>query len=269
MGIYADLHCHTNASDGVMRLDEVPKAARQASVNVVAVTDHDRIHPGLGDVMQEVNGVTLIRSVELKVESEELGGRVDLLGYGARRRGGLERELDRVQQGRIERGEKIISKVEDHLDIEMDFDVTTKTARPHIARAIANHPETGHGYQSAFDSLIGNGCPCFVPRYVTDFETGSKLLKESCGLVALAHPYRYPNTKKALELTESLGAVEYHYAYGHQTNDELVENAIEKYDLIPTGGTDAHGKSLGRAGLSEEEYEVFLEAADLKRLAHR
>jgi len=45
--IVADLHAHTTVSDGVMSLAEVPATARDAGLDWVAVTDHDRIHPDL------------------------------------------------------------------------------------------------------------------------------------------------------------------------------------------------------------------------------
>jgi predicted metal-dependent phosphoesterase TrpH len=43
--VYADLHVHTDRSDGSMAPEEVPAAARAAGVSVVALTDHDLLPP--------------------------------------------------------------------------------------------------------------------------------------------------------------------------------------------------------------------------------
>ena len=43
----ADLHAHTTNSDGEMTLSAVSNAAREAGVDAVAITDHDRLHPDL------------------------------------------------------------------------------------------------------------------------------------------------------------------------------------------------------------------------------
>ncbi|OYR81429.1 histidinol-phosphatase, partial [Halorubrum distributum] len=59
--IVADLHAHTTVSDGTLTLSEVPAAAREAGVDWVAVTDHDRIHPGLDAPVVERDGVRVVR----------------------------------------------------------------------------------------------------------------------------------------------------------------------------------------------------------------
>ena len=39
--IYADLHSHTNHSDGLLEIDELLKLAQEAKIEVLAITDHD------------------------------------------------------------------------------------------------------------------------------------------------------------------------------------------------------------------------------------
>ena len=78
--VYADLHVHTDNSDGTLALAEVPAAAHDAGVEVVAITDHDRLHPDLDAPVTERDGVELVNGIELRVEAGDQ--RLDLLGYG-------------------------------------------------------------------------------------------------------------------------------------------------------------------------------------------
>jgi predicted metal-dependent phosphoesterase TrpH len=249
--VVADLHVHTTASDGSLTVDALPAAAREAGLEAVAVTDHDRFHPELDAPVVDVEGVTVVHGVELRVGSR--AGRVDLLGYGVRRTDPLAAELDRLQADRIERGRAIVACVEDRLGVDLDVDFEQGVGRPHIARAIADSP-ADCDYRGAFEGLIGDACPCYVSRAVPDFERGRALLAEACGLVALAHPLRYDDPEATLALTDRLDGVERFYPYERAVDTAAVDRAIERYDLVPTGGSDAHDDRLGRAGLDRAAF---------------
>ena len=96
-----------------------------------------------------------------------------------------------------------------------------------------------------------------------DFEAGRKLLADAAALVGLAHPLRYDDPAAALELCSDLDAVEQFYPYGRSVDSALVERAVDRYDLVSTGGSDAHDHTLGRAGLDADAYAQFCEAVEL------
>ncbi|GAA0664525.1 PHP domain-containing protein [Natronoarchaeum mannanilyticum] len=258
---YADLHVHTTASDGELTPERLPEAARDAGVEVVAVTDHDRLHPDLDRPVTTRDSVTVIRGIELRVEAAG-GQRVDLLGYGARATAGLDAEIERLQRDRVERARAIVESVEDRTGVDLDVEIHEGVGRPHIARAIAAESDLPHNYQDAFDELIGNDCPCYVARSIPSFERGRRLLDDACGLVGLAHPLRYGDPAAALELTSELDAVERYYPYGRSVDRAPVERAIREHDLLATGGSDAHDEQLGLAGLSASEYRPIAEAVE-------
>jgi hypothetical protein len=251
-GVIADLHVHTTASDGRLTVPEIPARARAAGVEVVAVTDHDRVHPALDAPVETRDGVTVVRGLELRVDTGER--RLDLLGYGVDPTRALTAELDRVQRDRVQRARRMVDLIEAETDVTLDLSVEPGIGRPHVARAVAESPAP-YDYAGAFEHLIGGGGPCYVSRDVTDAETGIALLRESCGLVALAHPFRYPDPEAALRVCADLDAVERHYAYGRAVDPAPVERAIERYDLLPTGGSDAHDRTLGVAGLDRADWE--------------
>jgi len=241
----ADLHVHTTASDGTLPIEEVPAAADAANIDLVAVTDHDRIHPELDAPITDHNGVTVIRGIELRVDTGRQ--RLDLLGYAVESTDELTAELDRLQQNRIERAQRIIDCVEDHVGVTLNLDVQPGIGRPHIARAIADS-DADYDFQGAFDGLIGNGCPCYVPREITPVDRGIDLLTEACPVVSLAHPLRYDDPSAALDHAAKLDAVERYYPYDHAVDTDLVDAAIDRHSLLAIGGSDAHGTTLGQAG---------------------
>ena len=254
---YADLHVHTTRSDGSLDLESIPDAAREGGVEVVAVTDHDRLQPFDAPVIER-DGVTLVNGIELRVETPH-GERVDLLGYGVESTPELEGTVERIQRNRIERGRAIVDCVETRLGVDLGVTVDEGFGRPHVARAIEAHPDVEYDYQDAFDELIGYGDPCYVARDVPSFERGLAALSGASRLVSLAHPLRYRDPEAALGLTAEadLEAVELNYPYGRDDVDvAVVERAIERNDLLVTGGSDAHETELGVEGLSRREYEA-------------
>lgn len=254
-GVDADLHVHTTASDGTLTLDEVPEAARRAGVDTVAITDHDRVHPGLDAPVTVVEGVRLVRGVELRVDAGDI--RVDLLGYSVRDDSALGEELDRLQRDRIERARAIVDCVEDEIGVVLDIDPKAGVGRPHIARAV-ERSDAPYGYQEAFDHLIGSDCRCYRPRELPTFERGSELLLDACAVVSLAHPFRYRDLDRALGLACDLGAIERYYAYGRPVDTARLERVAREADLLRTGGSDAHDRTLGRAGLAGAEADSFV-----------
>ncbi len=254
--IVADLHTHTTVSDGTMTAAEVPSTAREAGLDWVAITDHDRIHPELDAPVVERDGVRIVRGIELRVDAGF--ERLDLLGYGVEHTSALDEEIDRLQADRRQRGAAILDAVEDRLDVDLDVEPRPGLGRPHIARAIEASPAP-YGYTEAFDELIGNDGPCYVARDVTGLERGVDLLRDACALVGLAHPFRYDDVDAALDVARELDAVERFYPYGRAVDDERVERVATEADLLLTGGTDAHERTLAEAGLTAEAFEPVRE----------
>lgn len=250
----ADLHVHTTNSDGTLTLQTLLEAARAAGLRAVAVTDHDRPHPGLDGPVTSRGGLTVIHGIELRVELES-GHRIDLLGYALAPTTDLTALVERLQRERIERGAAIINRVESRLDVDLGFDAREGIGRPHIARAIAEHPDAAYDYQGAFDHLIGDGRPCYVPRWVPTFERGREVLADACTLAGLAHPMRYEDPPAALEHARRLDAVERWYPYQGTVDLAPVERTIAAHDLLPIGGSDAHDDSVGTTGLPRAAYD--------------
>lgn len=260
--VVADLHVHTTVSDGQLDLESVPAAAQRADLEAVAITDHDRVNPGFDRPIEERGGITVIRGIELKVELES-GDRIDLLGYGIGDDEALLDLTERIQTERIERGAAIIDRVESHLGVSLDLSPHEGIGRPHIARAIVSHPAVSYDKSGVFAELIGDGCPCFVERWVPSLAEGRECLEGAGALVAVAHPLRYDDPGRAIEVAMDLGAVEWWYPYGSDVDRSELAAAIERHDLIPTGGSDAHDDRLGTTGPDRSAYDRFARACGM------
>jgi predicted metal-dependent phosphoesterase TrpH len=252
--VVADLHVHTTNSDGALTLETLPAAADRAGVEVVAVTDHDRLHPDIEGAVVEVGGVTVVHGIELRVDAGDQ--RLDLLGYGLERTDDLTALTERLQTNRIERARRIVDAVESETGAELSVAFEPGVGRPHIARAI-EESDAPYDYRGAFAALIGDDGPCFVPRDIPDFEAGRAVLAEACAVVGLAHPFRYSDPAAALDRAAVLDAVEIPYPYEHEVDREPARRVAEEHDLLVTGGSDAHDEELGLAGLSREAYRRF------------
>ena len=254
--VVADLHVHTTNSDGTLTLEGLPAAAREVGLEAVAVTDHDRISPDLDEPVSTLDGVTVIHGIELRVRAGEL--RVDLLGYGVRPTDELTALLASLQQNRVERAREMVASVEDRLGVSLDVTFEPGVGRPHVARAVAESDHE-YGYDAAFSHLIGDGGPCYVARDIPRFEEGRRVLARACGVVGLAHPFRYPDPEAALGLLAHLDAVELYYPYGRPVDTRPAERAVAEYELLVTGGSDAHGETLGTEGLDREAFRAVRE----------
>ncbi|RLM56865.1 PHP domain-containing protein [Halobellus sp. Atlit-31R] len=256
----ADLHVHTTASDGTLTVPELPAAARDGDVDVVAVTDHDRIHPDLDAPVTERDGLTIVRGIELRVDAGDQ--RLDLLGYGVTATPSILSVTERIQENRKQRGAEIVARAEERLDVDLDVELREGLGRPTIARAI-EASDAPYDYDAAFEHLIGNDGPCYVERYVPSFSAGVEALRDACAVVGLAHPFRYPDPESALARARELDAVERYYAYSGvsaaREDRSLVDRVAREADLLRLGGSDAHDRTLGVTGPPSAAFEPLSE----------
>lgn len=268
--IVADLHTHTTLSDGKTEPDEVTEIAKENNLDAIALTDHDRVHTDFSRPLEVRDGIDVINSVELRVELEDVGERIDVLGYGVMPTDRLESVLESLRENRIVRAEKIIDLIEDETGVRIEVDIDDSVGRPDIATAIDNNPNLDYSYEEAFDTLIHEDGPCYVSRDIPKFEYGVELLKQSSSLVSLAHPYRYENAEEVLKRTQQLDGVECFYPYdvGNRSGS-LDETAANWFDLTMTGGSDAHHpKDTAKSGLDRQHYLQFLSDSNLEFYSH-
>ena len=243
-----DLHVHSAASDGRYTPAEIVHMAVTAGMKVIALTDHDTIDgivPAI-EAAREFPTLTLIPGVELSTDTT--GGEVHVLGYfidytNQEFKAGLER----MRNSRAIRTEKMVAKLKElGCDVELarvrEIAGSGSLGRAHVAQALLEKGYTG-SFKEAFTKYIGRDCPAYVAREKLTPDEAVQLIVKVHGLPVLAHPFTTVNPETIVrELKKSgLAGMEVYYA-GYlpaETNNLL--NLAQKYDLIPTGGTDYHG----------------------------
>ena len=115
--------------------------------------------------------------------------------------------------------------------------------RPHLAQALF---EAGHvpTYDSAFDTLISKESPAYVSRVgLTPLEAVS-LARKHGGVPSLAHPGTVVDLERLLPQLVASGLVGMECYYGSHTAafTAMCLRLCGRYGLVPTGGSDFHGR---------------------------
>jgi predicted metal-dependent phosphoesterase TrpH len=247
-----DLHTHSRASDGTDTPAELVRAAVDAGLDVVALTDHDTAE-GLAEASAAAVelGIELVPGMEISTRHRGRG--VHLLAYLADPTyPPLAHELELVLAGREARVPATLSRLHG-LGIEIaDDDVrraahgAAATGRPHIADALVALGVVADRTE-AFNRYLGAGKPAYVDRYAVPLEDAIRLVDEAGGLSVIAHPWGRgglgrPDQAMLAELQViGLAGIEVdHQDHSPAARQEL--RAIARsLDLVVTGSSDYHG----------------------------
>jgi len=267
--VYADLHTHTTCSDGRRTPDELVQQAGERGLQVLSVTDHDTVE-GLPPAQQKAEslGMFLLPGIELSVTLD--GDELHLLAYGITPdHVGLEKHLQRMQEARRDRAWEMVRRLRKRgLEIEDDrlrdeIASTHAVGRPHVAEALvrAGHVKT---VREAFERYLGEEKPGYVAKPAFAAGQALDLVHDAGGIGVLAHPGHWTSSTQIRRLVDAgLDGLE----TVHPSHDASLRGYYERlargYDLIPTGGSDYHGRTeaeeeaFGTMGMTREEWERF------------
>lgn len=251
--IRPDLHLHTTASDGLQSPADAVRAAADAGMTVIAVTDHDAVG-GVREAQAagKEAGLTVVRGIEL---SSGQGEEVHLLGYGLDPEGpALTAFLAAQNESRGERLAAMLAKLR-----ALGMDVTAADAYNHDGTFSGRMPLADalvrKGYvrtaREAFDRFLNPGRPAYVARRRVGVAEGIRALASFGAVPVLAHPGRLqmPDGQLQAVLPEWMEAGLAGLEAYHTSHDAA---ACAHYDrmarangLLVTGGSDCHGRREG------------------------
>ncbi len=254
----ADLHVHSNLSDGVHSPSELLALASNLNIGALALTDHDTID-GLVEFMNaEVHGCP-IRIPGVEISTEFKGVEAHLLGYFIPTQAPkLVKRLKTLEESRRKRFPKMRSRLESEGirlsddDIDQMLQGVKAPGRPHMAKLLIQR-----GYvkdiEEAFHKYLGKGKPGYVKKEHADIGEAISLLRSEGAVPVLAHPLtmRLPDLRSTLIKLRELGllGVEIEYDYQHlhiNVKPGEVRAIAEGLGLIETGGSDYHGDGAHR-----------------------
>ncbi|HEX9495683.1 MAG TPA: PHP domain-containing protein [Candidatus Limnocylindria bacterium] len=247
-GYPIDLHTHSLRSDGAYEPADLIARAAARGVTIQALADHDTL-AGAGEAIAagERLGVRIIPSTELNTESE--WGDVHILGYFLEPSDiALEERLRWLRENRGRRIEVMVEKLNalgHPVSLERVLEIAKggSLGRPHLAQALF---EAGHvpTYDSAFDTLIAKDAPAYVERIGLTPLEAVRLVVEHGGVPSLAHPFTVVGLDELMPLLAAAGlaGIETYYGSHPPAMTARCLAIARRYGLVPTGGSDFHGR---------------------------
>ena len=247
----ADLHLHSNHSDGTESPAEVVAQAHAYGIRTLALTDHDRSTgwEEAGDAAV-ARGMTFIPGMELSAKHEWRS--VHVLGYlFDPENAALRAETDRIRGDRIGRAERIVRNIGRDYDLQWDDVVAQTTAdatvgRPHIADALIARGIV-RDRTEAFDGILHPREGYYEPHYAPDPLTAVRLITDAGGVAVIAHPVTagrdrmmpVPFIERLIDA--GLGGLEIDHRENTEAGKRMLREIAAKHDLIVTGSSDYHG----------------------------
>lgn len=247
----ADLHIHSNLSDGTNTPVEIVGLASAAGLITISLTDHDNVD-GIEEAMEEGQRtkVEVIPGIEFTCEIPK--AEIHILGYFIDYKDKQFLEiLQKIQHGRVDRIYKITEKL-DKLGVKIDpkdiFSISAKKVpgRPHVARAMVKKGIVG-SVKEAFDRYLDFRSPAYVSHYKLFPDEAVKLIVRSSGLAVFAHP-AISNCDEIIPdlIASGLAGIEVYYPGYKEDRIQHYKTLAKKYGLLMTGGSDFHGEGSGR-----------------------
>ncbi len=273
-----DLHTHSTASDGTYTPAELVRAAKEAGLSAVALTDHDTF-AGLPEAREEARrqGIELVPGCELSLDFSGLPTHMLAL-FIDERPGALLSALDRVRNARRMRNELMLeklAKVGVHLAREqVEAHAHGTVGRPHMAQAMLQAGVV-RSIEEAFDRFLGRHGLAYVPKEKLGPEEAIRAVHEDGGLAILAHPYLLTQQISRLEPMvaelkgRGLDGIEVYYTEHNDRFTSQLEALAGRLGLLMSGGSDFHGAVKPDVRLGRGRGGLFVPGALLDRMKER
>lgn len=251
MSLRYDLHSHSLASDGTLSPAALVTAAHAASVDVLALTDHDTTAGiAAAAACTQPLGMQLVPGVEISVSWNSQT--VHVLGLGIDPGcHTLEAGLARLRAFRDWRAEEIGRRLA-RAGIGGCYEGARKLAKGTIVSRthFAHHlVATGHAgsVREVFKRFLINNKPGHVAGQWADLETAMSWIATAGGLAVIAHPARYQLTASKLRRLigefRECGGIGLEVVSGSHTRDNILAMAAlsRSEGMLASCGSDYHG----------------------------
>ena len=247
----ADLHCHSNVSDGTLTPEEVAERAHRNGVELWSLTDHDEIggQERARDAAHRL-GMSYLSGSEISVTFAGRTVHIVGLGFDANDTD-LAHGLAATRGGREQRARNMAADLE-RVGVYGAFEGALKyvgnpdlISRTHFARYMV---EIGvcKELSDVFKRYLTEGKPGYVEHRWAKLSDAVRWITEAGGVAVIAHPGRYdltPNEEFALfDEFKALGGLGVEVVTGSHTVPEYQKYAdlACELDLLASRGSDFH-----------------------------
>jgi hypothetical protein len=251
----ADLHSHSNVSDGTTTPADVITRATAAGLDVIALTDHDTVGGHAEAAAALPAGLTLLPGMELSCRLQ--GHSVHVLSYlFDPAYPELAAETAKIRDARLTRAREMVRRLAAQgipVTWEQVEDIAAGgvVGRPHIARALAAVGAVAAPADAFSPEWIGPGGPAYVSRYALDPVRAVTLVRAAGGVTVLAHARGYgrgwqiPDDVIAELAAAGLTGLEINHPQHDEAAREQLRALAASLGLVPSGGSDDHGELTG------------------------
>jgi len=251
-----DLHVHSYMSDGTCSPKEIIELACEKNVKAIALTDHDNID-GINEAEREASkhDVYFLKGIEIS-SLDENGRLMHILGLGIDTKNKeFLKVYTKMKKAREESVERIL-KILDAKGIHIDINVLKMNC-------LSKYLDRFDVHKYLLQSGISNNIQYIWDKYLDPIayesdellkvEDAIEIIRKSGGLSFLAHYNKRIGLMglNKIEMEEyikhlvslGLNGIERYYPTYSKEDNEYLDYLINKYNLIPSGGTDFHGKN--------------------------
>jgi predicted metal-dependent phosphoesterase TrpH len=273
-----DLHTHSSVSDGTDSVPELLASARDAGLDVVALTDHDTTGGWPAVEAARPAGLTVVPGMEMSCRwfpGDQPPISVHLLAYlFDPLHPAFAAERARLRDERLERGERIVAALSADgypvrwADIVEHSDGGV-VGRPHIARALVAGGVVD-SVDHAFATLLHHRSPYYAAKADTDVREGIALVRAAGGVPVFAHGLATKRGRVvgdvAIAAMAEAGLLGLEVDHPDHSADERahLRGLAADLSLITTGSSDYHGTNkttpIGACTTEPEQYEAMLAA---------
>ncbi|MHB2029075.1 MAG: PHP domain-containing protein [Acidimicrobiales bacterium] len=303
-----DLHTHSTFSDGSDTPNELAQRASERGLSAIALTDHDTTasYETMKSSCDQL-GLELVAGVEVSLrdndfptqrDGQRMARNVHVLAYFLPLNADhpLQQELASLRHDRDVRNRELVTTLQERGFERVTLEYLTamtgnveSIGRPHFAQAMIDlHPEiVGESSDvtrnQIFVNWLGNTGRAYIPKTSMPIERFVDSAKGSSTVFSIAHPlvnYVDEPTLHAIESTmprvmaslreRGFRGIEAYYGGTNAATRALMVKLTRDAGMIPTGGSDYHGRykadvalGVGRSGdlLVPDEILAELKAA--------
>jgi predicted metal-dependent phosphoesterase TrpH len=245
----ADLHIHSDWSDGSLSVRQIVKTAGALGLAAISITDHDTL-AGWEEAEAEgkKQGLEIFPGIEVSAFDPDTGRKVHILGYNVQDRETVETACRPYLEDRHRANQTALFLILaagyplDEADILPYTGKGGVLYRQHIMHALADRGYATAVYGPLYTRLFGPGGIAAVKSRYMPAEEAVRLIADCGGEAVLAHPFQYDSLGLLPRLVEwGLSGIECRHHTQTPERIQAVREQAGQYGLFLTGGSDFHG----------------------------
>lgn len=245
MMIKADLHIHSNVSDGSVLIPDIIEIAVAKGLDVIAITDHDTFSHIAQTPKSEK--LKIIPGLEISGADTTSGVRIHILGYNIDRREKVEALTQPLLEARHQNTLRQIAVLK-----EQGFEIDVSKLEPSDGKYLYKQQvmdyllktgQTTELFGSFYRKTFRNNGICHFDIPYIDAFAAVTAIRDAGGKAVLAHSGQQQNFNMIPELVRhGLEGLELNHPSNSATDKTIIREYAEQYGLFLTGGSDYHGK---------------------------